>query len=128
MIRAKRLDDGVLQKDLTKQLRVTATTIENWELRGAFPPTKIWPKIIEFLGYNPLLTLEPSRTIGKKLWIVRMSLGLTHRSLAPKIGLDPTTISRVEGRMYKGTLNGKTLVAVELFIEEYGASLFKDEP
>jgi DNA-binding XRE family transcriptional regulator len=53
------------------------------------------PKIIEFLGYDP--TASVPTTLGERLRKYRKSHGLNQKQLAKMIGIDPTTLSRVEG-------------------------------
>jgi DNA-binding XRE family transcriptional regulator len=52
------------------------------------------PKIIEFLGYDPLP--YDSGTLGEKLLQYRKSRGIDQKELAERIGIDPTTLSRLE--------------------------------
>jgi len=52
-IRGKRLDLGLLQKDVAKIINTTTDTIWNLEKNYAIPSLFYIPKIIEFLGYIP---------------------------------------------------------------------------
>jgi transcriptional regulator with XRE-family HTH domain len=49
---------------------------------------------MEFLGYCPY---EPSPTLGSQLIAIRQKfLGITQEKMARAIGIDPTTLSRIE--------------------------------
>ncbi len=50
-IRAKRIDEGLLQRDVAGIIGVCAETVLHWEKNQNFPSTKFHPKIMEFLGY-----------------------------------------------------------------------------
>ena len=52
-LRKRRLDLGLLQKDLAEKLRVDEMTICNWETNRTSPQLHLIPKVIAFLGYDP---------------------------------------------------------------------------
>ena len=52
-LRRRRLELGMFQKDVAAQIGVTASTIWNWE-HGWTVDTRLLPRVIAFLGYNPL--------------------------------------------------------------------------
>jgi DNA-binding XRE family transcriptional regulator len=52
-IRAKRLDLGLLQKDVAKIIQVDTKSIVFWENNRHEPNIQHHPKIMEFLGYCP---------------------------------------------------------------------------
>ena len=51
------------------------------------------PKVIEFLGYNPL---PLPRWVPEKLLVARRLLGLTQKAMAKRLGVDPTTLAAWE--------------------------------
>ena len=52
------------------------------------------PRIMEFLGCCPY---EPAATLGARLIAIRQKLlGITQEKLARAIGINPTTLSRIE--------------------------------
>ena len=72
---------------------VNVDTISSWE-RGAHEPAlEYMPKVIEFLGYVPFETCE---TLGQRIRLYRMSLGLTVVEFAKKLGVTHSTITRWE--------------------------------
>ncbi|MEX1138902.1 MAG: helix-turn-helix transcriptional regulator [Bacteroidota bacterium] len=93
-LRARRLELKLLQKDVARLIAVDETTVYNWERGYTKPPLRHMPKILEFLGYDPSPN-EP-RTIGEKLLKYRRDRGMTQKELARQIGIDPTTLSRLE--------------------------------
>jgi DNA-binding XRE family transcriptional regulator len=53
-VRAKRLDSGLLQRQVADIIGVDETTIYNWENNRVEPAAQLVPRIIQFLGYSPL--------------------------------------------------------------------------
>ena len=92
-IRKRRLDLGLLQRQLAKQLGVNETTVHNWETSVTQPETRLIPKVIEFLGYN---FLSPATTLGERIVRCRKSLGLSRKQLAKHLGIDSGTLWRWE--------------------------------
>jgi transcriptional regulator with XRE-family HTH domain len=89
-LRKRRLDLGLLQKDVAEQLGVDTASIGNWESNEIRPMVHCLPGIIAFLGHYPLP--EAGDLIGefKRL---RHSLGLTQEQLAGKLGIDESTVA-----------------------------------
>jgi DNA-binding transcriptional regulator YiaG len=94
-IRKRRLDLGLLQKDVAEQLRVETASICNWESNETQPMVHCLPGIIAFLGHNPLP--EADDLIGK-FKRLRNTLGLTQEQLAQKLRIDESTIAAWERR------------------------------
>ena len=88
-LRKRRLDLGLLQKEVAERLGVTTDTITNWELNRCEPGIRCYPAIIEFLGYVPFSLGE---TFPDRLKAYRMVKGLTQRQLAQELGVDPATV------------------------------------
>lgn len=53
-IKAWRLDNGLLQKDVAKILAVCEDSVTGWEVRGRSPSNKQIPGIIKIIGYFPI--------------------------------------------------------------------------
>ena len=97
-IRARRLDLGLLQKDVAEHIGVDKNALTRWELNQAEPQIRYLPKIITFLGYVPFARGE---SFPEKLKAYRMRKGLTQRELARELGVDPTTVRKWEAEMSK---------------------------
>ena len=59
-------------------------TICNWELGLTEPKVRFIPKIIEFLGYNPL---PSARTLAEQIIRGRKTLGLSQKQLVEHLGV-----------------------------------------
>jgi len=53
-LRRHRLELGLYQKDVAIQIGVTTSTIWNWENNWSSITLSCMPKVIKFLGYNPI--------------------------------------------------------------------------
>jgi DNA-binding XRE family transcriptional regulator len=52
-LRARRLDLGLVQKEVAARIGVTVSTILNWERNRSDPSLRFPPNTYDFLGYNP---------------------------------------------------------------------------
>jgi len=93
-LRKRRLDLGLLQKDVAATIGVDTCTITNWEKGRSEPELRFIPKIVNFLGYEPG-GLKPV-TLGERIKWYRYMRGISQEELARQIGIDPTTLSRLE--------------------------------
>jgi len=93
-LRKKRFDLRLRQKDVGSALKVDEMTVCNWEKGTTTPRLYLMPKIIQFLGYNPL-DLE-AVTFGQKVKKYRIEKGLSLRKLAKIVDVDPGTLARWE--------------------------------
>jgi transcriptional regulator with XRE-family HTH domain len=92
-IRKRRVDLGLLQRQAAELLRVTASTLTNWERQRSNPALPAMPAIIRFLGYNPL---PEGVTLAGKLKRYRLTRGTTQKALANRLAVDPCTLARWE--------------------------------
>lgn len=92
-IRKRRLDLGLLQKEVAERLGVTKWTIRNWELGWSAPAIRCIPEIVRFLGYSPLPTPE---LLAERLLCFRRLRGISREKLARSLGIDPATLWRWE--------------------------------
>lgn len=89
-IKKRRMDLGLLQRDVAKLLGVTDETITNWEREYGQPKIRYYPTIIAFLGFLPI-QIDTS-TLGGKIKLYRHYKGLSHKKMAKTFGVDETTI------------------------------------
>jgi transcriptional regulator with XRE-family HTH domain len=92
-IRKRRLELALLQREVARRISTTTTTISRWETNETSPQVHHLPKIVWFLGYNPL---PASKALPGRLLMARELLGVTQRVMAKRLGIDPTTLARWE--------------------------------
>ena len=93
-LRRRRLDLGLLQRDVAEELGVNETSIHNREYNRSSPALRLLPRTLAFLGYGPYD--EPSEMLGEHIMAFRRALGLTQKELAHHLGIDPSTLGRWE--------------------------------
>jgi len=93
-IRKRRLEQSLFQSDVARIIGVEETSIYNWESNRSNPSVKYIPKIIKFLGYIPFGITSASPDEQIKLY--RRIRGISQKNLANEIGIDPTTLARME--------------------------------
>jgi DNA-binding XRE family transcriptional regulator len=97
-LKQKRIQDKLRQHDVATLIAVANFTYMTWEKDQATPFPRYYPKIIEWLGYNPLP--EP-QTEGGRLRRERLTLGLTSSQMADRLGIDQgTLLSREASEAY----------------------------
>jgi DNA-binding XRE family transcriptional regulator len=94
MIRKRRLELGLFQKEVAFEIGVSEDCLTYWENNRSIPQVKYYPKIIEFLGNFPFGP-EPS-TLGLKIIHYRYRHGLTQEELAQKLNIHESTVFRYE--------------------------------
>jgi DNA-binding transcriptional regulator YiaG len=87
-LKAKRMDLGCSQPRLAGVLQVTVGTLQSWESGDRAPMVRNWPRIIEFLGYDPTPCEEGIPGMLRQ-W--RRRAGLTIRRAAAALGVQPGT-------------------------------------
>ena len=96
-IRARRIDLGLLQRQVAEQIEVCNATITNWERNESQPPVHYIPAILRFLGYDPS---EPATSLCERLIAARRAQGLTEREMAGRMGVDPSTLQDWESGLH----------------------------
>lgn len=93
-LRKRRIDLKLLQSDVAKQVGVDTTSVWNWESNRSRPSLQSWPRIVEFLGYEP--EANSATSISARLLVFRRAHGLSQTRLAKRLGIDPGTLGRWE--------------------------------
>ena len=107
-LRKRRLDLGLLQKQVADQIGVDELTVTNWERNATVPAIRHIPAIIRFLGYDPL---PSANSLPERLVAARRGLGLSQRKMAEKLGVDPATIKNWEAGRHQPTGKSLDLIA-----------------
>jgi transposase InsO family protein len=92
-LRARRLDLGLLQKEVAEQLGVSQASVLSWEKNCLSPDFTFLPAVIRFLGFDPR---PEGETLGEKLYRARTAQGIPQKKLAHTLDLDQGTLSSVE--------------------------------
>lgn len=93
------MDLGLRQKDVAKELGVHHKTYENWEQGKYEPELRLFPAIIDFLGYDP--SPEP-KSLAERIRAARRREGISQEELARYLGLDESTVRAWEREWYGG--------------------------
>jgi transcriptional regulator with XRE-family HTH domain len=99
-LRKKRLDLGLLQKEVAARIGVDPDSICNWERQRNIPEIRFMPKIIDFLGYCPLV---PAGSFIEQMIRCRTALGLSQRAFSKVLRVDPTTLGGWESGRQRPT-------------------------
>jgi transcriptional regulator with XRE-family HTH domain len=113
-IRRKRLDLGLTQRILARQLAVREETIHLWESGRAEPLPRAYVRIVGFLGYDPA---APGTSLGERLRAIRRRLGLTQAELAKELCLDEGTIVDLEATRRR--LSRKVVALAEALLKRH---------
>jgi DNA-binding transcriptional regulator YiaG len=92
-LRAVRLDRGLLQWEIARQLGVSVEVIVKWEGGHSMAPARCRVRLIDFLGYCPW---QPARHPGDVLRQAREAAGLSQERFAARANVDPSTVCRWE--------------------------------
>jgi transcriptional regulator with XRE-family HTH domain len=110
-IRKRRMDLGLLQREVAELIGVTESSVWNWE-HGVEPEQHYNPKIIKFLGYIPFDC--PDDTVGRLAWYKRTN-GLTLNELGQQMQRHPDQLQEwLSGTRFPFR---KSRDRIELFLE-----------
>lgn len=87
-IRSIRSERKLLQREVAKEIGVSAATIGNWEKNRSQPPIEFMPAIIAFIGIDPMP--EPAM-LGERMRAYRVRGGLSIRAAAQRAGVHEDT-------------------------------------
>jgi DNA-binding XRE family transcriptional regulator len=82
-----------LQKEVAASVGITKESYHNWERGTSIPLPNYFPKLIEWLGYDPLPT---PTSYGQKLKHHRLRNGLSQKEAAKLAGVDHQTFTLCE--------------------------------
>jgi transcriptional regulator with XRE-family HTH domain len=99
-VKKRRIDLGLLQREVAGQLGVDKWTVLNWERGKTCPDIRYYPAIIDFLGYNPL---PQGETFAERLKAARQARGLSWKRLAHELGVWESTVRDWEHGVHSPT-------------------------
>lgn len=114
-IRKARIERGLTQSQVAATVQVDENSITGWELGHHDPQVRFMPKVIEFLGYNPVAT--ECSSIGERLRNWRVEHGVSIKRLQKMLKMDRQTLLRVEFNEHR--LQQATLDEVEVFLSSF---------
>lgn len=94
-LRKRRLDLGLLQREVAEQIGVTKCTIQYWETNRVSPAIRFRPLIRSFLGYDTY-DQNRSESLAESLRVHRLRLGLSRKELAGKLGVNESSVAHWE--------------------------------
>ena len=112
-LRKRRLDLGLLQREVAKEIGVTTCTIQYWETNRVVPALRFRPRIVSFLGYDPCEESVPD-SAGGRIKAYRERFGLSRKKLAALLDIDGSTVAGWE--THKHTPMKKSLELIERFL------------
>jgi transcriptional regulator with XRE-family HTH domain len=108
-LRKRRLDLGLLQREVADQIGVTNCTIQYWETNRVAPALRFRPRISSFLGYE-LFDGRVPESVAERLRAHRDRLGLSRKKLAALLGIDPSNIAGWETGKHRPTKKSLELI------------------
>jgi len=112
-LKKRRLELGLLQRDVAERIGVTKCTIQYWENNRVAPAVRFIPRISEFLGYDPGADAHSS-SLAEQLKNQRRKLGLSQKKLASLLGIDQSSVAGWETEKHKPTK--KSLKHIRIFL------------
>ena len=79
------------QREVASIIGVSEDCITYWENRRSTPQIQFFPRIIDFLGYNPFVA--ETATVGERIKKYRVENGLSIKKLARKLSVEERTIA-----------------------------------
>ena len=90
-LKKRRLDLGLLQREVADLLGVNTNTVTNWEVRRHSPSLTWSRKLNAFLGKSqwPITPGGPPQTLGAAIRQRRLEQGPQQKDLTPLLGVKP---------------------------------------
>lgn len=117
-LKNRRLQLGLLQKDVAERIGVCEDSVTLWENNRNEPSVGYLPKIINFLGYEPF-EIDTS-TLGGQIKLYRYQNGLSQADLAKILEINESTVFQYE--------NGRHIPSAKTLIKIRSAFKFPSSP
>ncbi|MGD0949421.1 MAG: helix-turn-helix transcriptional regulator [Candidatus Binatia bacterium] len=88
-LRRKRVELGLLQREVAEKLGVSEASVWQWESNQTKPKPCLLPRIIDFLGYAPWTA---PAAFGEWLRMARRANGFSRKRLAKVLKVDESTV------------------------------------
>lgn len=93
-LKKRRMDLRLFQEDVAKIIGVSTDCITYWENERSVPQIHLIPKIVKFLGYNPVKM--DSNSLGSQIKKYRLEHGLSHKGMGEILEVDASTVGSWE--------------------------------
>ena len=107
-LKKRRYELELRQKDAAGRLEISQSTYITWETYGAEPEIRYWPRIVAFLGYDPVP--KEGEALGNALRAKRRELGLSRKRAAALLGIDEGTLKRYEDGLWEPGKRNRTII------------------
>ena len=107
-LRKRRIEQGLIQKEVAKRLGVNTWTYILWEQDRSQATVRYYPAIFSFLGYEPYAAPV---TLPEQIAAQRRRLGLTLKEASSAIGVDEGTFQRWETGEWKPRMSQEAVRA-----------------
>lgn len=132
-LRRRRLELNVFQAQAAQQLGVSMRTLSLWECDKLHPTWQYWPRIVEYLGFNPFVNpalggpsgnkrsdvacseQKPPDTYGRQIMRRRLEMWKSQKKLADELGVDVKTLSEWEMNRHSPSSANKKIIDQILF-------------
>jgi transcriptional regulator with XRE-family HTH domain len=94
-IRRRRIELGLLQREVAGLLDADPGSVNAWERNYHQPALRLLPAIIGFLDYNPNVIADDA-SLAQRIAARRRAIGLSQRALAGVLGIDEGTLRGLE--------------------------------
>jgi len=109
-LKNKQFELKISQNEMARRMSTNPENIISWCHSRTKPPISFYPKIIDFLEYNPFQVDDKS--IGGQIKKHRMEHGLSHRKLSKVTGFDPATLARWEDNITSPNVEHKMKLVI----------------
>jgi len=94
-LRKRRLELGLLQREVAERVGADKSSVNAWELNYHQPALHLYPAVVAFLGYDPAAVTDDVR-LGRRVAVRRRASGFSQRALAERLGIDEGTVGTWE--------------------------------
>lgn len=109
------MDRGLTQQQVADQIGVNRNFVYEWEQNNRTNTIYALHKIYLFLGYIPKTLKLKEKLLKDRLLIYRIHYGLSQKQFGKKIGINGSTVGRIEK---DNSVKEHTLEKLSIFIDE----------